>query len=378
MRTVLRVLFIMIGAIAVLGCKHREPLFIGVSVELTGRHGDLGVQARNGAILAAETLNAEGGIDGRPVELVIRDDTGTPDGAVAADQELIEAGVAAIIGHITSGQTLAAYHVTEAAGVVLISPTTSTWELNGRKDHFFRLVTPNTEEGRVIAQHCVSHLHLARVAIIDDTDNANFTQTLMAAFTQHYERLGGRITAAINFSSSSEPDFAALTQTLEQSQPDGVFIIASAFDTALIAQHIRLRGWSVPLVSSGWAQTQHLIHKGGQAVEGLQILQTFDPTNSSPAYRDFETRFEARFGEIPPIYAGHSYDAVFILAAALRATRGRSQGVAEALLKLRNFPGISGDITFDEYGEVQRPWFLLTIRNGEFVTLEPFMLADTP
>jgi len=114
-----------------LGCVQKEPIRVGFVAELTGRQADLGVQERNAAELAVDKINAAGGVAGRPIELVVRDDRGTSEGAQAADRELIAARVVAIIGHATSGQTIAALPVAEQAGMVLISPSSSTPKLSG-------------------------------------------------------------------------------------------------------------------------------------------------------------------------------------------------------------------------------------------------------
>ncbi len=105
--------------LSISGCAGQEVIRVGFSGELTGRNADLGIQGRNGAQLAVETLNANGGVNGQSIELLIRDDLGTHDGAQTADRELIEAKVVAIIGHMTSGQGVAGYPVTEEAGMVI-------------------------------------------------------------------------------------------------------------------------------------------------------------------------------------------------------------------------------------------------------------------
>lgn len=108
------------------GCAYRSPIRVGFAGELTGRQADLGVHGRNGAQLAVEAINAAGGVAGRPIELLVRDDRGTSEGAQAADRELISEGVVAIIGHMTSAQTVAGRLVTELAKMVLFSPAAST------------------------------------------------------------------------------------------------------------------------------------------------------------------------------------------------------------------------------------------------------------
>jgi branched-chain amino acid transport system substrate-binding protein len=370
MKTVPYMKLIVVFALVVIlpACDRNQVILIGFSGELTGKNGSLGVQARNGAQLAVEIINADDGINGRKIELVVRDDKGIPDGAKAADQELVNAGVVAIIGHITSTQTLAAYPISGEAGIVLCSPTASTPELSSREDHFFRVVAANPKEGKILAKYLFEQRKKSRVAVIYESDNTAFTQSLLESFTAYYEALGGTIGSAISFSSSTQSDFAKIVEELKQSEPDGLLIIAAAIDVALIAQQVLLSEWELPLLATAWAQTEELIHKGGKAVEGIIIPLSYDPNNTSPSYKDFQARYEKRFGSAPTLYAGHAYDIVFLLEAALEKTNGKADGVAQALVEQAAFKGVGGTIAFDRYGEVERDWFLLSVKDGQFVT----------
>lgn len=360
--------WILIGLVmtGIFGCQNKKPIRIGVSFELTGKNGNLGVQARNGIELAVETLNAAGGIQGRPLQLVIRDDQGIPAQAKTADMELLKEGVVAIIGHITSAQTLAAYSVTEQAGIVLISPTASSPELSGKQDHFFRVVAPNPKEGAVLAAYCFERQRYQRLAVMYDTDNAAFTRSLMDAFSKNAAVLNGHIVGEIGFSSSASPDFSALLADVQALQPDALLLLASPVDTALIAQQRQIRNWAIPVVATAWAQSSELLHKGGEAADGIVIPLAYDPNSTSPAYQDFKIRYQRRFGDAPTLYAGNGYDIVLILAAALSKTGGRAGNLAKALTEMDAVQGVAGLVKFDKYGEITRDWFLLEVKDGEF------------
>lgn len=351
------------------GCAGREPIQVGFAGELTGKHADLGVQGRNGAQLAVETINAAGGVASRSVELVVRDDLGTPEGAQAADRALIDAGVVAIIGHMTSAQTMSALPVTEEAGLVLFSPTASTSDLSGLDDHFFRTAPVNSAEAHALARHVHRQRGLTRMAVIYDADNATYSQTYWAAFVEVYRALGGQVTGEASFSSAEEPDFGLLVAELQAGDPDGLLIVASAFDTALIAQQTRISGWQISLFATGWAQTETLLQNGGRAVEGLEIAVTYNSNSQAPAFLDFQARYQARFGHAPTFAAAYAYEAMLMLAAALERTRGRAEGLRQALLGPRDFEGLVGDISLDEYGDVVRSNFMFRIQDGQFVTL---------
>ncbi len=354
------------------GCAGRQPIRVGFAGELTGKYSDMGVLGRNGTQLAVDTLNAQGGVAGRPLELIVRDDNGTPDGACEADLELYQMGVVAIIGHMTSAQSIAALDCVEDVGVVLISPTTSTPLLSQKKDYFFRVVPTNIQEAIALAAHVYERRGLHSIAGIYDLENAAFTETLWATFVEAYQALGGKIDTTVTFSSSLDPDFIPLVADLYAAQPEGVFIIASALDTALIAQQIRLLDWDVPIFISGWAHTEALIQNGGRAVEGIELTIPYDPQSQASQYRTFVTNYQERYGQAPDFAATYAYDAVLVLAQALEKTDGKAAGLPQALTEVKDFEGVIGPVSINQYGDVVRHRYLTAVQDGQFVTLAEF------
>ncbi|MFZ5967420.1 MAG: ABC transporter substrate-binding protein [Bacillota bacterium] len=359
------------GILLLVGMK-KKPIRIGLAAQLTGKQAELGVQERNGALLAVETINVSGGIDGRKIQLVIRDDFGIPEQAKLADRELIESGVAAIIGHATSEQTLAGLEVTNPANIVMIGATASTPELSGLDDYFFRVYPSFKESAQTFAQYIYQQSGIKRMAIIYDDDNTAYAKTYSAIFTDKFQYLGGEIVGEISFSSVTQPDFQPLLLKLHEDNVDGLLIIASDIDTALIAQRTCLMGWQIPLFSSHWAQTETLINNGGQAVEGMKMEQSYTFISQSPTFIDFQSRYQVRFGNAPSFGAALAYDAVMVLREGLEKTEGGSEGLKQALLQIQNFQGLTDTFSFDEFGDVRRPFSLCSIRNGKFVILDPF------
>jgi branched-chain amino acid transport system substrate-binding protein len=369
-------LLIWITTFFLVSCTGKDPIRVGFVAQLTGVQAELGVQERNGVQLAVEEINAAGGVAGRPIELIVQDDLGTPEGAHAADQELIDAGVAAIIGHATSGQTIAGLAVTNPAHIVMLSPTATTPELSGQDDYFFRVAYSLVDRAYVLAQHIYQGRTITRVAVIYDTDNAAYSRAYLDAFAGKYQSLGGKLVAEADFSSKAQPDFAPLVAQLRASNPDGLLIIAADIDTALIAQRTRLMDWPIPLFTTSWAQTETLINNGGQAVEGLEVEIANALNNQTPDYLDFKTRYQARFGQAPSFGATSGYEAAKVLAATLQKTGGQAKGLAQALVGIKNFKGLTDTFSFDRYGDAIRPFYLAAIRDGKYVDIEALELTE--
>lgn len=352
------------------GYIKKEPVRLGLVATLSGTHAELGVQIRNGAQLAVEKINETDGIAVRPVELVTCDDLGTPEGALAADEKLINAGVAGIIGHSTSAQTLTGLTLTGPARIIMLGPTISSPIFTGKSEYFFRVHPSFLDGTQGFAQHIYQNRQLQKIAIIYDTNNAAYTETYRTAFTDKYQQLGGTVAGVAAFSSTVKPDFNPLLATLREKNADALLIIAADIDTAMIAQRARLMDWKLPLFAAAWAQTETLIYHGGQAVEGMEIEQAYTLTSQDPDYLDFKQRYQDRFGRLPSFGAAYGYEATMVLAAALQKTGGKTKGLRQALLENRDFKGLTNNFSFNQDGDVVRPIYLNVIRNGKFTYLD--------
>ncbi len=362
-------LLIGITALLPVSCTKSKPVLVGFAGQLSGVQAELGVQERNGVQLAFSEINAAGGIDRRQVELLVQDDLGTPQGAQAADSELIKANVVAIIGHPTSAQTLAGVLVTNPAKVVMLSPSTSTPALTGKDDYFFRIVQTMTAQATHSAKYLYNDRNLRRVAVIYDTVNAAYTTAYLDAFAAEYNSLGGKVVAKTSFSSKNKPDLIPLIKQLRTNNPDFLLIIAPDIDAALIAQRVRSIDWQIPLFTTSWAQTETLINNGGKAVEGMEIELISAVSSKNPEYRDFTKRYEDKFGRSPSFGAVLGYEAAQVLAAALQKTGGKAEGLKPALLGIKKFRGLSDEFGFDKYGDAVRPIHLGVIRDGKYVSI---------
>ena len=356
--------------LAGIGCKKKEnPIKVGFVGGLTGRLSDLGTEGRNGVILAVEKINSSGGINGRPVKLITKDDKQNAEVTLRVDRELVDEGVVAIIGHMTSTMSMVALPFVNKQKILMISPTTSSNELMGIDDYFIRVIPPNKSETDHLARHAFNVMGLKKMAAIYDLSNRANTEEHFNNFKEEFEGLGGKINHLETFSSGKSMDFVKATDSLLKQDPDGVLIATGAPDVAMISQRIRMNGSKVPIFSCGWAMTAALIHDGGPAVEGVVFSQLFDRESRQKTYLEFKKRFEERFGEAPNFAAAHGYEAALALFKAL-SKNADPQELKATILQQNTIEGLQGDFKVDKYGDPQRKRLLITVKNGQFKAAE--------
>ncbi len=349
-----------------LSCEQPRPITIGFVGCLSGRLSDLGVAGRDGVILALEELNQAGGIEGHPIRLLVKDDCQDSRTAVKVDRELIEAGVRAIIGHMTSAMSMAAVPVMNQHRVLMISPTTSTNKLTGKDDFFFRVMPPNIAEVKHLARVARNRLKLTSVAVIYDLSNRAYTEGWYLNFKNAFEKEGGRISRALSFTSGRNLDFRQMVKRLLDSRPDGILMITGAADAALICQALGRLAPDLPIMSCGWAMTRRFIQNAGRAAEGVLFSHDLNPRCRRQSWLAFEKRFRKRFGYSPNFAAMFSYDAAQVLFYALAHARP-GEDLRRVIVRKGTFKGVQADFTIDRYGDASRKRFLITVRNGRFV-----------
>lgn len=349
-----------------------EDILIGFSAQLTGSQAELGVQERNGVQLALELINESGGICGRKASLIVNDDRGISETAQEGDEKLINKGAVAIIGHATTAQTLEGLKVTNPKKVIMLGATVSTPELTGIDDYFFRIHPSFKNSAESFVKHVHTYNKTKNIAIIYDKDNESYAKTYTKVFGDKFEEMGGKVTNEIIFSSEKQVDFTPLLAVLEKSKPEGLLIVASDTDTAIIAQRVKLIDKNIKLYSTAWAETETLISNGGQAVEGMEIEQVYDITNKSQKFIDFKSKYKARFGNEASFGAAYSYEATMVLAEALKKANCYKDKLKEALLEIHDFNGLIDNISIDKFGDVDRPYYVSKISNKQFNRVDEF------
>ncbi len=351
------------------GCRQAEPLKLGFVGGLTGRYSDLGTAGRNGALLAVEKVNQSGGINGRIIELITRDDKQDPAVAVQADRELIAAGVVAIIGHMTSSMTLAALPLINEQRVLMVSPTTTTEKLAGIDDFFIRVVSTNKTEAHNMAGHAFHAQGLKKIGALYDLANRGYTEGFFNNFKEEFEKYGGRIIFSKGFTAGKDLSFRSLAAEIISTEAEGVLIATGALDTAMICQQLRKENFTGTIISCLWAMTPELISHGGGAVEGLLFSQQFDQNSTAPDYLRFKSDYISRFGSEPNFGSVHAYNAARVLLEALSIDSG-PDNLKDTIIAKGTFSGLQGDFEIDRYGDTHSRRTLLTIRDGQFTRID--------
>ncbi|THB80780.1 MAG: amino acid ABC transporter substrate-binding protein [Desulfobacteraceae bacterium] len=340
-----------------------EPLKIGYIGSISGKFSSLGTSARNGAMLAVEELNSLGGIDGRQIELIIRDDQGEAENTIPICEEFSEQGINLVIGPFTTASATRLLPCINEKRILTFGPVTAGENLAGQDDMFIKLFPSTSEFGAALAE-LAADMKIFSMGLINDQKNKPFGDTLISGFKPVFEEKGGRILANVDFNSGSPPKFSSLVKEAVKGTPEGVVVIANAIDTALIIQNIQKYSPGTQVFVSPWSMSADLINSGGQAVEGTMAYIPFDQHSDAPSYTRFKAAYEERFKELPPFVAAFNYEAVYLVRSVIEQSASLDPEILkQALLGAGQFKGLQSDYEFNETGDAIRQLFLYQVNN---------------
>jgi branched-chain amino acid transport system substrate-binding protein len=351
-------------------CEKAEPIKIGFSATLTGKGAEFGTRCRNAAQFAVDEINHTGGIKGRPILLIPKDDKNNSDTAREVDQELIDEGVVAIIGHPTSSMSLASVSLINQKKMLMISPIASAPELTGIDDYFIRAIPDNRAISREHAIYTYNHLKAKNVACVIDLSNQGFTMTYYTNFKTVFEQMGGTAVHAVKFTTGPNVDYSSLVDKLLSFDPDCVFIITNAMDAAMICQHLAKRHYDKSITAQGWALAEEFITNSGKSSEGVIFPVFIDLNSTEKEYLAFKEKFtkfykgERQWGEVI------TYETVMVLKDALmKAETYTPDELKKKILEQKTFHGLQKDFSIDQYGDGRRDVFWLKVINSQFKSI---------
>ena len=332
-------------------CGREAPVRIGLAGPFSEARG---VSMRVAAELALQEINAAGGVRGRPAELVILDDGGTAEGAVAAAHQLAtDPSVVAVVGHLTSGATLAAAPVYGGATpVAVISPSASSPLVTEAGPWVFRVCPTDALHGARLAAWARERLGATRAGVlyINDDYGRGVRDVFVAAFT----RAGGEVVTSDPYLDDL-PSFRPYLERLQRRGGADLLLIAGTRPggTRILATRDSL-GLSLPMLGGdGLAGIEEL----GPAADGIIISTAYLPDEAGAANAAFVEAYRRVSGDRPPDHRGAgAYDAVHLIARAVGAAGADRQRVRDYLAGVGTthpaFDGVTGRIAFDEHGDV--------------------------
>ncbi|MDI3297565.1 MAG: ABC transporter substrate-binding protein [Bacillota bacterium] len=369
-----------LGIVASAGCgggnaaqtgtgQANNPIKVGFNFELTGSIATFGQHTWQGAQMALDEINSKGGVLGRKLEADKLDNKGDNSESTNVTTRLVSDGVVAIIGPATTGDSLAAAPVVTDAKIPLIATSATAVPVtveNGKvRDWVFRVCFIDPVQGVVGADFAYKQLNARKAVILEDSTN-DYSKGLAAAFKQQFEKLGGKVVLEQGFTQADQ-DFRSILTTARTKNPDLIYVPAYYDKVGLIVRQARDLGITVPMMGGdGWDSPDLVKLAGAQALNNTYFTNHYSSQDPDPKVQAFVQAYKARYGDAPDGFAALGYDAVYLLADAIkRAGSAEPDKIRQALAETQGFQGVTGTISMDRNHNPVKPVIILEMKDGQ-------------
>ena len=319
-----------------------DTVKIGGLSPLTSAVAVYGLAVQAGVDYAVDEINANGGVLGKQIEFVWRDDQGDPAYAVSMFNQLVGEGIDALVGAVTTAPTIAVFNEAAKTGIPAITASASAYEVTNAGNNVFRACFIDPYQGSVAASWAIDKLGYKTAAILYDI-SSDYAQGFRQYFVEYFEANGGKIVADESHN-SGDTDFRAQLTNIKKANPDCILLPGFYKEVALIAKQARDLGIDATLLGGDGWQSETLNEMGGKAIDGSYVVNHLD--DNDPAVQPLKELYRETYGQDATVelnaYMGH--DAFLLLCAAIeKAGTADPEKVAEAMTQVE-VQGLTGTI----------------------------------
>ncbi|MCP1310953.1 branched-chain amino acid ABC transporter substrate-binding protein [Paenibacillus tyrfis] len=347
------------------GSASGKEIKIGMMFALSGNEAKMGQDMKQAAELAANEINAAGGINGSKIKLVAQDDACDPQTATAAANKLVSEGVTAVVGGYCSGAAIPATGVFHQNGIPTVITAANSQKIADQKfPEIFMINGTGVHQAQMATEYMVNQKQAKKIAIIHD--NSAFAKDLAEVTKKQVESAGAKVVVfdAVN---PDETDFSSLVSKLKQAQPDATYWTAYYKGGGLFIKQFKQQGVSGIIGVGDGANDKMLIDIAGKsAAEGTFI--TNSPTAEFlPDAKKFIDDYKGKFSQEPGPYSALQYDGIKVMADAIkRAGSTDKKAITEALAK-SDVKTLTGQVSFTPQGTLTKSNFVvLQVKEGTF------------
>ena len=351
---------------------------VGIITSLTGSEAKFGLAQRLGYEMAAEEINAEGGVLGRKVELVFRDDTSKAEPAMTEVEKLAEdPQISAILGCFSSSATFAAVSVADRYQIPMIVPTAVTDDITSQGYTWvFRTCAPASSYGRGMIDFLTATINARRLAVV--FENTQFGSSVAQATRRRAIDAGVEIVSFEAYDQGAT-DFTPLLTRIKSTEPDAVLFVSYLADATLLMRQSKEMDFNPKAFTAGGSgfSLPDFVKGAGPTAEYTISVTQWTPDSLWSGSREWYQKFKARFNTEPSYHCVQTYISLKVLVEAIERAGSLDREAVRRELRATNRDSVFGPIKFDEVGQNDHPVAITQVLDGKFVTVFPENAAVT-
>lgn len=368
-----KIIAMLAGAAMMVSCggnqtqEESSTIKVGGMGPLTGSAAMYGTTIEKGAKLAFEEINNNGGVLGKKLEYISLDEKADPIEAVNAYNKLVDEGVVAILGSVTSKPTLAVAELAAKDGMPMITPTGTQINITDAGPNVFRVCFTDPYQGSTLAKFAKDKLNAKTAAVMVNT-SSDYSDGIANAFIEQAKKEGIEIVAKEGYS-DGDKDFKAQLTKINGENPD-ILIVPEYYElSALIATQAREIGMKSTFVGpDGWDGIIGALDPSAYSVvDNSYFTNHYSAEDSSEKVQSFLKKYREKYNEEPTAFSALAYDNVYILKNAIEKAGTTDKEDLVKAIKASDTDGITGHLTFDEKNNPIKAVTIIKVKDGKYI-----------
>ncbi len=346
-----------------------DTIKFGVAGPHSGDLASYGLPSVNAAKLVIDKVNANGGINGKMVEMLVEDDVCKPEISTNTATKLVSDGVEVVLGHICSGATIAAMPIYKASNILVMSPSATSDELtlSGDYPNFFRTIAPNAAQSPAMIDFAINKLGLKKIAIIHD--KGDYGKPLAEGAKAYVEKLGKGEVVLFEGITPGAMDYSAIVQKIKQSGADVVVFGGYHPEASKIVTGMKKKRLKTAFVSDDGVKDDTFIKVAGDAAEGVYAAGPQD-NSTNPMALKADEEHKAAFGSDPGAFFEGAYAATVVMLNAIDKAGSTKLEDLKKVLQTEKVATPVGEINFDEHGDAIGIGFsMYVVKDGQYIVV---------
>lgn len=348
--------------------QNSNNIKLGVIMPLTGPVAEPGTNALNGVKIAVDRFNEEN--NGKTIDLIIEDSKSSPKDGVSSIQKLVNIDkVKIIIGDLMSSVFLAIAPIAESNKITMISPGASNPEVKNAGNYIFRNYPSDDYDGEVMAKYIYNKLNKKTTVII--FVNNDYGNGVAGRFEQVFSSIGGQTLEKISYQ-EGQTDFKTIVTKTKNINPEMIYIVGNPNENGQLTNEIKVQNLKIPLSGNLSFENESFLKIAKGSFDSIVYSSPYFNLEKTDDYTQFFLKsYEQKYSKKPDIAAALGYDVAMILIQALKNVNYNVDKINDELYKIKNFEGVTGTTSFDEFGDVKKSIFIKSINStGEVKTID--------
>ena len=347
-----------------------DTIKFGVAGPHSGDLASYGLPTVNAAKLVIDKVNANGGINGKKVEMLVEDDVCKPEIATNTATKLVSDGAEVVLGHICSGATIAAMPIYKNSNVLVMSPSATSDELtySGNYPNFFRTIAPNAAQSPAMIDFAIDKLGFTKIAIIHD--KGDYGKPLAEGAKKHVEQKGKGEVVLFEGITPGAMDYSAIVQKIKQSGAQVVVFGGYHPEASKIVGIMKKKRLDIAFVSDDGVKDDTFIKVAGDSAEGVYAAGPQD-NSANPLAAEAKEAHKKAFGTDAGAFFEGAYAATVVMLNAIEKAGSTNLEDLKKVLQTEQVDTPVGKINFDEKGDAVGVGFsMYVVDQGKYVVAQ--------